>query len=417
MSTPIDTLAPAQPSSKSRALTSNQLAFMLVTSLFFMWGLSHGLLDVLNKHFQDALSISHAQSALVQTAYFGAYFFVALPVGLFMERFGYKAGILAGLALFAAGALLFLPATMIGTFAPFLIALFVMASGLACLETAANLYAATLGDPAKSEQRLTFAQSFNGLGAFMGPIIGGSVFFLPAVDVAGTHIEPVSLTYVVLAAVVVLMMVVFARAKLPELRADVASSAAEKISAAGLWKKKNFTGAMVAQFCMVGSYVGIGAFFINYVIDHWPGMTAKDAAYLLSVGMLAYMVGRFIGTWLMKYIAPRSLMIFNSVVASLLCVVAVMGVPMISALAITATYLFMSTMYPTIFAMGVRGLGPQTKKAGSFLVMALVGGALLPLAMGALGDQFGTEWAFTIPLLSFLVIAWYGLTQPATKPE
>lgn len=420
MSTPSETLGHTHMVSKPRVLSANQFAFILVTSLFFMWGLSHGLLDVLNKHFQDTLSISHAQSAFVQTAYFGAYFFVALPVGLFMERFGYRAGILVGLALFAVGALLFLPASWVGGFSPFLIALFVLASGLACLETAANLYATTLGDPAKAEQRLTLAQSFNGLGAFMGPIIGGSVFFLPAFDIGGVHVDPVSLTYVVLAAVVVVMIAVFAKVKLPEVTVVANASKAgveeaEPEVEVSLWRKRNFTGALVAQFCFVGTYVGIGAFFINYAMDHWPGMSAKGAAYLLSMGMLAYMIGRFAGTWLMRYIAPRTLLILNSLASVALCFIAVLGITKVSALAIAAIYLFMSTLYPTIFAMGVRGLGKQTKRAGSFLVMALVGGAIIPLAMGAMGDVLGTEWAFTVPLLCFVVIAAYGLSQPSPQ--
>ena len=411
MSTRTEALEHSPVIRKSRVVTANQFAFILVTSLFFMWGLSHGLLDVLNKHFQDTLHISQAQSGLVQTAYFGAYFFVALPVGLFMERFGYRAGILVGLALFATGALLFLPASWAGTFAPFLIALFVLACGLACLETAANLYAAALGDPAKSEQRLTLAQSFNGLGAFMGPLIGGSVFFLPDFNIAGVDIQPVSVTYIALAAVVVLMFVVFARAHLPEIREQIPVEQSVN-TVSSLWRKRNFTGALIAQFCYVGSYVGIGAFFINFTIDHWPGMTAQNAAYLLSLGMLAYMVGRFAGTWIMRYIPARTLLILNSLVSIVLCAVAVMGITKVSPLAIAAIYLFMSTLYPTIFAMGIRGLGTQTKKAGSFLVMALVGGAFLPLAMGALADHFGSAWAFSVPLICFVVIAWYGLSQP-----
>ncbi|WP_431025190.1 L-fucose:H+ symporter permease [Halomonas sp. H5] len=396
-----------------KALSNTQLAFVLITSLFFMWGLSHGLLDILNKHFQDTLNVSRAQSGLVQTAYFGAYFLIALPVGIFMERFGYKAGIMAGLALFALGALLFLPASLAGTFSPFLVALFVLACGLACLETAANLYAAALGDPEKAEQRLTLAQSFNGLGAFIGPVIGGAVFFSPPIEFSGTKIEPVSLTYAVLAGVVLLMFVVFARIQLPEIRSEKTSSAdAQSLGAVSMWRKSNFTGALLAQFCNVGAYVGIGAFFINYAIDHWHGISAQKASFLLSLGMLAYMVGRFAGTWIMRYVPARSMLILNSLVSMVLCLVSIAGVEKVSVFAVVLIYLFMSVMYPTVFAMGVRGLGPQTKKAGSFLVMTLVGGAFLPLAMGALADHLGTASAFYVPLVCFAIIAWYGLSQP-----
>ncbi len=412
MSTPVETLS---PSISIRKLSSKQFAFVLITSLFFMWGLSHGLLDVLNKHFQDTLGISHAHSALIQSSYFAAYFFVALPVGVLIERCGYRTAILVGLALFAIGALLFLPASWGGTLTPFLIALFVLASGLACLETAANLYAATLGDPEKAEQRLTLAQSFNGLGAFIGPIIGGSVFFLPAVNIGGFSVEPVSLTYVVLAVVVVLMMLVFVAYELPEGKVEAAKVRAPTEVSDSLWRKRSFTGALVAQFFFVGNYVGIGAFFINYAIDHWPGMMPRDAAYLLSAGMAAYMVGRFAGIVILRYMPARNLLILNSVVAAILCGIAIMGISKISPLAIAAIYFFMSTLYPTIFAMGTRGLGKRTKRGGSILVMTLVGGAILPLIMGALGDNFGTQWAFIVPLLGFLIIGLYGLSQQPIK--
>lgn len=414
MSTSTDSFKISSSAYARRPVATNQLAFVLITTLFFMWGLSHGLLDVLNKHFQDSLGISHAQSALIQTAYFSAYFFVALPVGFLIERCGYRAGILSGLALFAIGSLLFLPASWGNSLLPFLVALFVLASGLACLETAANLYAATLGDPAKAEQRLTFAQSFNGLGAFIGPIIGGSVFFLPKFEVGGSSVEPVSLTYVALAAVVVLMMVVFARIRLPEanLEANADSTCDGSVS---IWRKSNFRGALIAQFCFVGCYVGVGAFFINYALDHWPEMTPRNAAYFLSGGMLAYMVGRFSGTWIMRYVSARYLLIFNATMASLLCAVAVIGIPKVSVIAVAGIYLFMSTLYPTIFAMGVRGMGKQTKRAGSILVMTLVGGAILPLIMGALGDSYGTEVAFSVPMVCFMVISLYGLSQRPKK--
>lgn len=394
-------------------ISSTRIAFIFVTSLFFMWGLSHGLLDVLNKHFQDTLHVTRAQSGLVQTAYFGAYFIIALPVGKFMERFGYKAGILAGLALFALGALLFLPASMAGTFLPFLGALFVLACGLGCLETAANLYAAALGAPERAEQRLTLAQSFNGLGAFIGPVIGGAVFFAPPIEFSGTRVDLVSVTYAVLAGLVILMFIAFARIRLPEMRAEVDAEVAS--GGISLWKRRSFTGALAAQFCSVGAYVGIGAFFINYAMDHWQGITPQRASFLLSLGMLGYMVGRFVGTWLMRYVPARSLLILNSLVSIALCVVAIIGFERISIFAVIATYLFMSVMYPTIFAMGIRGVGSQTKKAGSYLVMTLVGGAFVPLLMGALADHFGIAAAFYAPIACFAVIAWYGHSQPSVK--
>jgi FHS family L-fucose permease-like MFS transporter len=394
------------------APSATRIAFTLVTSLFFMWGLSHGLLDVLNKHFQDTLNVSKAQSGYIQAAYFGAYFIVALPVGAFMDRCGYKAGILLGLALFALGALLFIPATHAGTFAAFLGALFILACGLGCLETAANLYASVLGNPETTERRLNFSQSFNGLGVFIGPLIGGSLFFAPPVAFAGFTIDPVMLTYACLGMVVIVMMVVFAITPLPEIQAQ--SSHTEKAgSARSLWSHSNFTGALVAQFFYIAAQVGVGAFFINYAIEHWSGMTTQKASYLLSIAMLSFMIGRFVSTWLMRFLPATAMLIGYALINAALCAVAVASVEKISVYALVGVFFFMSIMYPSIFAMGVKHLGGQTKKAGSLLVMTLVGGAMAPYCMGAIADVYGTAVAFIVPLVCFLVVAGYGIKQRA----
>jgi FHS family L-fucose permease-like MFS transporter len=395
---------------QATAPSATKIAFMLVTSLFFMWGLSHGLLDVLNKHFQDTLNVSKAQSGYLQAAYFGAYFIVALPVGAFMDRCGYKAGILVGLALFALGALLFIPATSAGTFAAFLGALFVLACGLGCLETAANLYASVLGKPETSERRLNFAQSFNGLGVFLGPVIGGSLFFAPPVALIGYTIDPVMLTYATLGLVVILMMVVFAAVPLPEIQAQ--SSASDKAgSTRSLWSHSNFTGALVAQFFYIAAQVGVGAFFINYAIEHWSGLTTQKASYLLSIAMLTFMIGRFVSTWLMRYIPAIPMLIGYALINAGLCAVAVAGIEKLSVYALIGVFFFLSILYPSIFAMGVRNLGTHTKKAGSYLVMTLVGGAIAPYCMGAIADSYGTSAAFIIPLVCFLIVAGYGIKQ------
>lgn len=397
---------------RATAPSATRIAFILVTSLFFMWGLSHGLLDVLNKHFQDTLHVNKAQSGFIQAAYFGAYFIVALPVGVFMDRYGYKSGILVGLALFALGALLFIPATNMGTFAAFLGALFILACGLGCLETAANLYASVLGRPEMAERRLNFAQSFNGLGVFIGPLIGGSLFFAPPVAFAGFTIDPVMMTYACLGVVVILMMVVFSVIPLPEIQAH--TDASEKSGVArSLWSHKNFTGALVAQFFYIAAQVGVGAFFINYSIEHWAGMTTQKASYLLSLAMLSFMVGRFFSTWLMRFLPAPAMLIGYALINAALCAVALAGIEQLSVYALIGVFFFMSIMYPSIFAMGVRNLGGHTKKAGSFLVMTLVGGAIAPYCMGAIADTFGTASAFIVPLVCFLVVAGYGIKQRA----
>jgi FHS family L-fucose permease-like MFS transporter len=395
---------------QAAAPSATKIAFMLVTSLFFMWGISHGLLDVLNKHFQDTLNVSKAQSGYLQAAYFGAYFIVALPVGAFMDRCGYKAGILVGLALFALGALMFIPATTAGTFAAFLGALFILACGLGCLETAANLYASVLGKPETAERRLNFAQSFNGLGVFIGPLIGGSLFFAPPVALVGFTIDPVMLTYATLGLVVILMMVVFAAVPLPEIQAQ--SSTSEKAGTTrSLWSHSNFTGALVAQFFYIAAQVGVGAFFINYAIEHWSGLTTQKASYLLSIAMLSFMIGRFVSTWLMRYIPATAMLIGYSLINAGLCAVAVAGIQELSVYALIGIFFFMSILYPSIFAMGVRNVGGHTKKAGSYLVMTLVGGAIAPYCMGAIVDTYSTGAAFIVPLICFLVVAGYGIKQ------
>lgn len=395
---------------RAAATSTTKLSFILVTSLFFMWGFSHGLLDVLNKHFQDTLNVSKAQSGFLQAAYFGAYFIVALPVGAFMDRYGYKSGILIGLALFALGALLFIPATSAGTFVAFLGALFILACGLGCLETAANLYAAVLGKPETAERRLNFAQSFNGLGVFIGPLIGGSLFFAPPVALVGFALDPVMLTYATLGLVVIAMMAVFACVQLPEVQ-SVEMPNARSTDARPLWAHSNFTGALVAQFFYMAAQVGIGAFFINYSLEHWSSLTTPHASYLLSIGMLSFMVGRFISTWMMRHISVTTMLVSYALINMVLCAVVIAGYEKISVYALIGTFFFMSILYPSIFAMGVKGLGSKTKRAGAYLVMTLVGGAVAPYIMGGIADSYGTAAAFFVPLVAFGVVGVYGIQQ------
>ncbi|MDU7769107.1 MAG: MFS transporter, partial [Serratia marcescens] len=248
--------ASAQP---GVAVTANlRWAFILVTSLFFMWGLSYGLLDVLNKHFQETLHVTKAQSGLLQAAYFGAYFLVALPAGYFMDRKGYKAGILVGLCLYALGALLFVPAASANSFGVFLFALFVIASGLGCLETAANPYATVLGDAQGAERRLNLAQSFNGLGQFIGPLIGGTLFFSASQSAGGGDQSAVKMTYVAIAVLVLLIALLFSRTRLPAIREE--EKPVHGVIAQGLWQHPHFVGGVITQFFYVAAQVGVGAF-------------------------------------------------------------------------------------------------------------------------------------------------------------
>ena len=282
-------------------------AFILVTTLFFMWGLSYGLIDVLNKHFQVTLNVSKAQSGLIQAAYFGAYFVVAIPAGLFMEWKGYKAGILCGLSLYAIGALLFVPAAGVASFTFFLFALFVIALGLGCLETAANSYSSALGSTETAETRLNLSQSFNGLGQFTGPLLGGLLFFGGDEASGGGGLDAVRMTYVGIACVVILLVILFAKAELPDLRSSEEADEAAMMKHS-LLAHKEFVAGVAAQFLYVAAQVGIGAFFINLYIECWPGGTAQQGAFFLSIAMLCLLIGRFVSTGIMTKIAPAKLL-------------------------------------------------------------------------------------------------------------
>ncbi|GBU14311.1 L-fucose transporter [Enterobacterales bacterium] len=403
------TAVPAYAGQKSTS--GLRLAFMLVTTLFFLWGLSYGLLDVLNKHFQEVLHVNKAQSGLLQAAYFGAYFIIALPAGFFMDRYGYKAGILVGLCLYALGALLFVPAAAAGSFAMFLFALFVIALGLGCLETAANPYATVLGEPSGAERRLNLAQSFNGLGQFVGPIIGGSLFFTATQGTTAEGLASVKITYVAIAVLVLLIALLFGRTRLPDIReqsSDV-SNGVEK----GLWQHAHFTGGVIAQFFYVAAQVGVGAFFINYTTEHWHTLSNQNASYLLSIGMVSFMIGRFFSTWLMGHVRPATLLVVYALINIVLCAIVVAGIDNVSVIALVAVFFFMSIMFPTIFAMGVKNMGKQTKRASSVMIMAIVGGAIMPYLMGALADHYTTAVSYSLPMICFAVVLVYGLRQRA----
>jgi FHS family L-fucose permease-like MFS transporter len=399
----------APPQAGARATANLRWAFILVTSLFFMWGLSYGLLDVLNKHFQETLHVTKAQSGLLQAAYFGAYFLVALPAGYFMDKKGYKAGILIGLCLYALGALLFVPAASANSFGMFLFALFVIACGLGCLETAANPYATVLGDAQGAERRLNLSQSFNGLGQFIGPMIGGTLFFSATQGTSSGDQSAVKMTYVAIAVLVLLIAFLFSRTRLPDIREEEQPEHGE--IAQGLWQHKHFVGGVITQFFYVAAQVGVGAFFINYATEHWRDVSNQSASYLLSIAMICFMVGRFFSTWLMGKIKPATLLMFYSLINIVLCGVVMLSIEGVSVVALIAVFFFMSIMFPTIFALGVKNMGKHTKRASSFMIMAIVGGAIMPYFMGALADRYSTAWSYLLPLLCFAVVFVYGLQQ------
>lgn len=380
---------------------------ILVTSLFFLWGMAYGLLDVLNKHFQEALNVTKSRSTLLQAAYFGAYFLIALPAGLFMNRFGYKKGIIMGLLLYAFGAFLFYPAAQQRNFDFFVLALFVLASGLTCLETAANPYVTVLGPPKTSEFRLNLSQCFNGVGAFIGPVIAAKLFFDEGAGTSSTELDSVKMVYIIIGVVVLMVAVLFYRTPLPEIRESEITSS-EAIERKPLIKHSNFTGAVAAQFFYVAAQVGIAALFINYCTESGNGIDNAQASYLLALSLLLFTIGRFAGTALMRKVAPNKLLAAYAVINILLCILVVAGSGWLSVYSLMALFFFQSIMFPTIFALGVKDLGHHTKKGSSFLIMSIVGGACMPYVMGLVAEEYSTAISYIVPMLCFIVVAWYG---------
>lgn len=383
------------------------IPLILVTSLFFLWGTAYGLLDVLNKHFQETLNITKTRSTLLQASYFGAYFLIALPAGLFMNKYGYKKGIIMGLLLYALGAFLFYPAAQQANFNFFLLALFILASGLTCLETAANPYVTVLGEPETSEFRLNLSQCFNGVGSFIGPVIAASLFFGNDNSSGGDNLDSVKLVYIVIGIVVLLVAGLFYRTPLPEIKeSEIVSS--EALDRKPLFSHNNFTNSVIAQFFYVAAQVGVAALFINYCTEGNKGIDNSKASYLLSFSLLLFTVGRFAGTALMRKIAPNKLLAIYAMINVVLSAVVIWGSNWISVYSLMAIFFFESIMFPTIFALGIKDTGHHTKKASSFLIMSIVGGAMVPYLMGLLADNRSTAFAYVVPMVCFVIVAWFG---------
>jgi MFS transporter, FHS family, L-fucose permease len=406
--------------------------FALVTSLFLLWGFAHGLLDVLDKHFQNTLHISKAESGFVQFSLYIGYLAMAYPAGVFMKRYGYKNGIILGLSLFAMGAFLFYPVAKLVAFVPFLIALFIIACGLACLETAANPYTTVLGPKEGAARRINIAQSFNGMGWILGPLLGGwFIFGAEQKGNAGTF-DSLIPPYMYVGSIVVVVAIIFAFTKLPAIKEDNDEGIAENATLRELFKHTGFVLAVIAQFLYVAAQTGFNSFFINYVTESVSGVKLavsgmmqhlggfgvvfmpknpeQAASIILALGgMGCFWIGRLTGSWLMKFIAPARLLALYALINTVLTFIVVIKLGWPSVVALFSAYFFMSLMFPTIFALGIRGLGPLTKKASSFLVMAVAGGAFCPPLMGAVADHAGMSIAFIIPMCCFAFIAFYAV--------
>jgi FHS family L-fucose permease-like MFS transporter len=394
---------------------------ILVTSLFFFWGFIHNLDPVLIPHLKKAFRLTDLETAFVDFSVFIAYFVMALPAGYFMRKYGYKSGIIFGLSLFAIGSLLFLPAADTRQYIFFLGALFVIACGLTFLETAANPYVTILGKPETATQRLNFSQSFNGLAAFLAPVIGGKFILsgtnyseaqlaamLPS-DKEAYLIEEASSVkgpYLTLGIAIILIIILFIFTKLPDIKENKEEIEGSNIKHA--LRHSHLSWAIIAQFFYVGAQVCVLSFFIRFVTTS-AGITEQQASWYAGAAGLAFMLGRFAGTFIMKFIAPNRLLMLYAVISTLLTVVAIFGSGMITVYALIGIAFFMSIMFPTIFSMGISGLGKDTKLGSSLIVMSIVGGAVLPLGLGYISDITGNiQYGYIVPLVCFLVVFVFG---------
>jgi MFS transporter, FHS family, L-fucose permease len=389
----------------------NLLPFVLITALFFLWGMAHGMLDVLNKHFQTILEISKAKSGMIQFSMYTAYFLMALPAGYFMRRFGYRKGIILGLILFSAGALLIAATTQFESFWLFLIFLFVLGCGLATLETAANPYTTRLGPPETGERRINFSQSFNGLAWTIGPLIGIYIYNSSAAK-QGEKLNSLMLPYFIIGLVVFVVAIIFLVTKLPEIEEE---NVAEDSVHGGksLFKERHLVLGVVAQFCYVAAQTGVFSYLINFVTDvnQKVHFDVNNGPYFLSIGFALFMIGRMSGSYLMKFFKPTRILALYALMCCLLLPVVTANLGWISIIALYGIFFFMSIMFPTIFALSIKDLGPKTKKASSYLIMSIVGGAVFPMLMGLIADVTSSiAVGFLAPIPLFLYILYYAVS-------
>lgn len=380
--------------------------FILITSLFFLWGFAHAILDVLNKHFQELLDISKTHSAFIQATMYMGYFIMAIPAGLFINKYGYRRGVVFGLMLYGIGALMFIPGQYFMSFNFFLFSLFVIGCGLTFLETAANPYVTELGARETAASRLNFAQSFNGLGCISAPILAGVLLF-SGDDNASTD-GNVALPYTVMGIVVLIVALIFSRVKLPEIKHETeAGSETEK---RGLWSHKLFVFGLVALFSYEIGEISINSFFINYVVEQdW--MNAREASMILSFGGLTlFMVGRFAGSWIMRRVAAERMLLVCAAGTVITTAIVVADCGKLSLVSLLLCYAFEAIMFPTIFALSLRGLGDYTKRASSFLMMSPVGGVVGPLLMGYVADIYNMSLSFIVPCIGYVVVLAYAYT-------
>ena len=413
--------------SESAPLTERKyvLPFILITSLFFLWAFGVNLNDVLIPQFKSAFSLSDFQSSFIQIAFFGGYFLAALVAGRLMEQIGYRRGILIGLFLCATGALLFVPAGSLGVYGLFLLSSFVLACGQSFLEVAANPYATMLGAPESGERRLNFAQSFNAVGAVVALLVVGPLILTAKVPSAAelrrlspaalqayraSQTATVRIPYLVIGGIFLLVAALLYFAHLPEIREQASS---EQAGAAASWRgvlsHQHLVRGVIAQFLYVGAQVGVGSFVIRFVMHAEAFLGPRAAARYLQLHLVGFMIGRFTGSALMKSIRASRLLAIFALGALLSAVVATSTSGAIPIYAVVLIGFFHSIMFPTIFALGIKNLGPFTKRGSSLLVMAILGAAVVPPIMGKISDLSNIQRAFLVPLLCYAYVLYFAV--------
>lgn len=378
------------------------LPFVLVTSLFFLWGFARSILDVANQHFRDEMNISITQSSWIQVITFLAYFVSAVPAGWYIARYGYRRGVVTGLLLFALGAFLFIPGQQLGTFQAFIACLFIIGVGLAFLETSANPYVTELGAPETATSRLNLAQSFNGLGSMLAPALVGGFLF------SGGDI---SVPYLVMGCVVVIVALIFSRVKLPEVTAASACETTTVHYNSSL--TTYFYLGLAALLAYEVAEISINSYFVLFLTGE--GYADKvEASQLLSLALGIFMVGRFVGAWLMQRIAPARVLT-GCALGSVVCMLCILFGGSLATYALMANFACESIMFPTIFSLSLKELeGKAKKRASSLLMMTPVGGCAF-LFMGLIADQGLLTLPFAIPLIGFVLVLLFALKSAMTN--
>ena len=417
--------------------------FLLLILLFALWGFCNGMIDVMDKHFQEELHLTLSQSAWVQFAHYLGYFLMALPAGWLATKLGYKGGIITGLLMVAVGGFWFIPATQIASFWAFLLGVCVIAAGLTFLETIANPYTTVLGPIQFAATRINLAQSCNGIGLLLGPIAGGMFFYSKNAAGQSTGSANLWIPYAFIGCVVIVLAVIFFFSNVPDIKMedDYHLDDATPDVSHSIWTHSHFTMAVAAQFLYVAAQAGIFSFFINYMTSQVPpipgswqpsgpaasgffagwfethangalGFSNKAASNLASLGFLCFLIGRFTGSAILKKFAAHKVLGLYSALSVVLCLLIFFKLGWVSVVSVFLTYFCMSIMFPTIFALGIFGLGERAKKASSFIVMAIMGGAILPKLMGAVGDKYDLSRGFIVPMFCFAFVAFYGFMWP-----